>query len=189
MRYIFLDIETTNEKLDFEIDKSELIEIWAYDFEKKKEFSCCIKINHKLSEFTKRLTGIDDNDIIKWKNQDLAINELVKFLWNPNDLIIVWHNIEGFDIPILKKSAEYFENIKYLDTLQLFLLLYPWLEWYNVEYLYKHFINNNYKEQHRALQDAKDEAELFYKVFDIKYIMNFWKKQWKTLIFYQYYGN
>lgn len=183
MRYIFLDIETTNEKLDFEIDKSELIEVWAYDFENKKEFSCCIKINHKLSEFTKRLTGINDIDIEKWKNEEMAIKDLIKFLWDSKDLIIVGHNIEWFDIPILKKYSEYFENIKYLDTLHLFLLLYPWLEAYNVEYLYKYFINKSYKEEHRALQDAKDEAELFFKVFDPKYVTNFRKKESKNIDF------
>lgn len=183
MRYVFIDIETTNEHLDFEIDKSELIELWAFDLASKKEFSCCVKINHPLSEFTKRLTWIQDADIERWKGSDEAIKDFIAFLWDSNDVVLIWHNIEWFDLNILSRYADYFKKVKYLDTLQLFWFLYPSLEQYSVEYLYKLFMNKDYEETHRALNDAKDEATLFEKVFDQKYIYDYRGKKWKNLDF------
>lgn len=184
MRYVFIDIETTNEQLDFEIDKSELIELWAFDINTQKTFSCCVKVNYSLSEFTKRLTGIQDKDIKEWKEQSLAIQEFINFLWNKDDLVVIWHNIEWFDIPVLWRYSDFFKDIKYLDTLQLFQLFFPWLEQYSVEFLFKYFFDNNeYKEEHRALQDSIDEAKLFEKCINKNFIKIYREKQWKNLDF------
>jgi len=107
-----------------------------------------------------------------------AIEDLKEFIWwDTNDVVLVWHNIEWFDIPVLAKYSNYFKTIKYLDTLQLFLLFFPGLEEYNVESLYKKFVNPDYKEMHRWLDDAKDEAELFKKLFlDPNYIVDYYSQ-------------
>ena len=183
MKLIFLDIETTNEHLDFNIDESELIEVWAYNPENNKSFSEFCNIPHQLSEFTKRLTHISDNDL-KWaKNPQDVLNWLKKFIWDINDCILVWHNIEWFDLPVLSKYDSDFKNIKYLDTLQLFQLLYPWLEQYNVEYLYRYFFSDDYIEKHRALDDAKDEFKLFNKFLTPDAVNKYWNKNWKSIDF------
>jgi len=192
MRYIFLDIETTNEHLDFEIDKSELIEIWAFDPKTKEEFQCFVKISHKLSEFSQRLTGIVDDDVEWWMDAKDAIKQFVDFLWDTSDVVLVWHNVEWFDIPVLSRYDSLFKELKYLDTLQLFMLFYPGYDSYTVESLYQRFfIKPNYKEQHRALQDAKDENELFQKALNNKdFLKSYWDKKDKNLkllnIFWQH---
>ncbi len=190
MRYIFVDIETTNEHLDFEIDKSELIEIWAFDPVSKEEFQCFVKIPHKLSEFTQRLTGIVDENIEWWIEVKEAINQFINFLWDTKDVVIIWHNVEWFDITVLSRYHNIFKELKYLDTLQLFQLFYPRYESYTVESLYQRFINAEYKEQHRALEDAKDENELFQKAFSVDSIKKHWATKNKNLnllnIFWQH---
>lgn len=185
MRYIFLDIETTNEHLDFEIDKSELIEIWAVNLQSKETFSSCIKVNYPLSEFTKRLTGIQDKDIQWGGNVSDVIKDFINFLWNPEDLVIIWHNIEGFDIPVLSRYSNFFSEVKYLDTLQLFQLFFPWLKEYSVNFLYKYFFDNNeYEEEHRALQDSLDESELFQKCINQEFIQEYWENNDKNIDFF-----
>lgn len=184
-KFIFIDIETTNEQLDFEIDKSELIELWAYDYISKKEFSCYVKVGHPLSEFTKRLcTWITDENVKWWKSGDEAVKDFVEFLWPAEDVVLVGHNIEWFDLAVLNRyDPDYFNKVQYLDTLQLFLLLYPWYEDCSVQWLYKKFVNQEYKEDHRALQDAIDEQALFDKVFSKEYLTKSYNDQSKSLEF------
>lgn len=131
-----------------------------------------------MSEFTQRLTGITDSDLKNAPPATKAVQDFLDFLGDPRDVVLFGHNIEGFDIPVLSRYAEAFSNIQYLDTLQLFLLLYPGLSEYNAEYLYKHFFNKpNHKEQHRGLQDAKEEAELFEKCLNLTTIRNYWDQK------------
>jgi len=183
MRYIFIDIETANQKLSFDIAESRIIELWAYEPATSKSFSCFVKVDFPLNEFTKRLTWINDDDVKWWKWPESAIKDFVDFLWNPEETIIIWHNIEWFDIPILSQYSIFFEKVKYLDTLQLFRFLYPWMDEYSVEYLYKEFVKWDYKEEHRALQDSKDEFELFEKMINENIIKEYWQKNGKNIDF------
>ena len=80
MRYIFLDIETTNEHLDFNIDHSTLIEIGLYDPEKGREFQSFFHYGNTLSEFTKRLTGIQDVDVNNADPQEKVFERLFDWL-------------------------------------------------------------------------------------------------------------
>jgi Rad3-related DNA helicase len=181
---IFLDIETSNEQLDFTVDTSELVELWAYNPSTKETFHRFVRISHPLSEFTKRFCKwITQEDIDWWVSPEKAIQDFSSFVWNSSQIILVGHNLEKFDVAVLKKYDNIFgfSKVAYLDTMHLFFLLYPWLASYTVEDLYKNFVNDDYHEQHRALQDSIDEAELFEKCLTYESIKSYYATNWKSL--------
>lgn len=168
MRLIFIDIETTNESLTFDRETCEIIEIGAYEKETWREFSTFCAINHPLNHFTTELTWITTEDLKNAPSVQIALENFKKFIGDFSDCVLVGHNVEGFDLPVLVRYDDAFKSIKYLDTLQCFQFLYPCQKEYNVDYLFKHFFErSDYQEQHRALQDSKDESDLFFSFLNI----------------------
>lgn len=183
MRFFFLDIETNSESLEFNKDEQEIIQIWIYNSETKEKFNRNINIWKPLSENIKRLTWISDNDLKTWVDLKTALNDALNFLWNKEDTVIVWHNLEDFDLYILWKNDDRFFEYDYLDTLHLFIFLFPWLSSYSVQELYKKFINSEYFERHQALQDSIDEFELFSKILNTGFISKYYERNWKDISF------
>ncbi len=179
----FIDIETNSNSLEFDIEKQELIQIWIYNTTTKEKFQKCVKINTSLSEFIKRLTWITDADIEKWENVEYVLEEAIKFIGKPENSILLGHNISWFDLPILSRYNNFFSQYKYIDTLQLFLLLFPGCKSYSVQDLYILFMHKEYKETHQALQDCVDEEMLFSSVINIDYLKKHYNDHKKDICF------
>ena len=183
MKLFFLDIETNSDSLKFDKDTHEIIQIWIYNSKSWDKFSININIWKPLAENIKRLTWISDQEIRNWVGLQRALDWALNFLWKPEDAIIVWHNLENFDLYVLTKYDSRFKDYKYLDTLHLFLFLYPWLKSYTVQDLYKKFIRSEYLEKHQALQDSIDECELFNTLINKEYLEKYYRSKWKKLWF------
>lgn len=182
-KLFFIDIETNSQSLEFDIEKQELIQIGIYNHSTKETFQKYINIKIPLSEFIKRLTWISDKDIEGWEDINVALNDAIKFIGNPAESILVGHNISWFDLPILSRYSKVFSAYEYIDTLELFLLLFPWLKSYSVQDLYALFIKKDYKETHRALQDCIDEHLLFSSVINIDYLRKYYNDHEKDIYF------
>lgn len=183
MNLFFLDIETNSESLKFDRDTHEIIQIWIYNPQTWEKFSQIINIWKPLSENIKRLTWITDDEILNWIDLHSALENAIAFLWDKNESVIVWHNLENFDLYILSKFDKRFWEYRYLDTLHLFLFLYPGFKSYSVQDLYRKFISADYSEDHQALQDAIDEHELFEKVLNKTYLEQYYGRFGKNLWF------
>lgn len=183
MKFFFLDIETNSNNIEFDKDNQEIIQIWIFNSESNEKFNRNINIWKPISENIKRLTWITDNDLKEWVNLETALNDAINFLWDTEETVIVWHNLEDFDLYLLWKNDKRFLEYKYIDTLHLFLFFYPWLKSYTVQELYKRFINSEYSENHQALQDSIDEYELFTKTMNIDFLSEYYKKNWKDISF------
>ena len=179
----FLDIETNSDDTEFNKDNQEIIQIWIYNPKTKEEFNQCINIWKPLSENIKRLTWIADEEISNWKDINTVLDGALKFIWDKNTSVIVWHNIEEFDLYLLWKANKNFFEYNFIDTLQLFLFLVPWLKSYKVQDIYANFLKEWYIEKHQALQDSKDEYELFSKIINKDFLGEYYKNAWKTLLF------
>ena len=92
------------------------------------------------------------------------------------------HNIYDFDLSILGRVDERFKNVLYLDTFEISGVLFPMRKEYSVESLYHDFVSPEYKETHRALDDARDESVLFEKFKDIELIKKQAKREGKLFI-------
>jgi len=179
----FIDIETNSNNIWFNKDDQEIIQVWIYNHKSKKEFSQFVNIKKNLSENIKRLTGISDNDIREWSDLKTVLDNAINFIDEEDEPIIVWHNLEDFDLYLLTKYDNRFSKYRYIDTLHLFLFLFPWFKSYTVQDLYRYFFDENYSEKHQALQDSKDECKLFEKILNTEYIKKYYENHWKRLEF------
>lgn len=182
-RLLFLDIETNSNSASFNKEDQEIIEVGIYDPFNKKEFNQFVNINKPLSENIKRLTWITDEEIKSWKNINEVLDNAIKFIWNKDDIILVWHNLEDFDLYILSKNNPKFLEYNYIDSLHIFLLLFPWLKSYTVQNIYKTFIDQNYEEKHQALDDSKDEYKLFNELINKDFLDTYYQKNGKNIAY------
>jgi DNA polymerase-3 subunit epsilon len=115
--FVVFDIETTG--LDKQND--EIIQISAVKFIKDKKvdtFDSFISLSRHSSLPLKitMLTGIHDEDLDGAPNISNVLNRFDKFIQN---LPLVGHNIERFDIPFLLNNGFYRQDIEALDTLRI----------------------------------------------------------------------
>ena len=179
----FIDIETNSNSIWFNKDDQEIIQVGIYNHRNKKEFNQFVNIKKNLSENIKRLTWISDKDIEKWSDLKTVLDNAIKFIDEDDDPIIVGHNLEEFDLYLLSKYDNRFSKYKYIDTLHLFLFLFPWFKSYTVQDLYRNFFDKDYEEQHQALQDSKDECKLFEKILNVEFLKKYYIDYWKNLEF------
>lgn len=157
--FICLDIETTglNPKDDHVIE----VAIVRFDHEKIiEEWSSLVKPPIQIPEFSKRLTGIDDEMVADAPTLD-GLKEIIieKVGADP----IMGHFI-FFDVNFLNKHGFDLEN-QQLDTCQLMQVLLPNEPSYSLEVLTKK-LDITQEDAHRALDDVKANIELFWKMRD-----------------------
>lgn len=112
--FVVFDIETTG--LDKQDD--EIIQISAVKFIKDKKvdtFDTFVSLSRHSSLPLKiiMLTGIHDEDLENAPNISSVLSQFDKFI---QDLPLVGHNIERFDIPFLINNGFYRQDIETLDT-------------------------------------------------------------------------
>ncbi len=158
--FTVIDLETTG--LNPKTDK--IIEIGAVKVKNGKvqeTYQCFINPGRKLEERITELTGICDEDL---QNAALIEEELPNLLSFIGDDILVGHRIL-FDYAFLKKAAVNqklsFEKMG-IDTLKIARKCLPDLESRRLPFLCAHYGISF--EAHRAIQDAKATAALYFKL-------------------------
>ena len=158
--YTIFDIETTGLSANFD----HIIEISAIkikDHQVIDRFDAFVNPNRTLSDFTKRLTGIEDKDV---KNADPIAMVLPKFEAFYKGTIMVAHNAR-FDMAHiyqnLKNTDHYQGKLPTIDTLQIARQLYGHkLKRFNLKAVAKYF-NVELKRHHRAEYDTRATGDIF----------------------------
>lgn len=157
--FICLDVETTglNPREDHLIE----VAIVRFDYEQiLEEWSTLVRPPIKIPEFTKRLTGIDDEMVA---NAPL-IEDIADIVRSKiNDEPIMGHFI-FFDIGFLREHGIDFPNTE-LDTCQLTQALLHNEPSYSLEILVEK-LGLTQPNAHRALDDVKANIELFWELCD-----------------------
>ncbi len=110
--YIIFDLETTGLFPEFD----DIIEFAASKYHMGKEIDKIqffIKPKNKLSEFTKKLTNISDDDVNNAINPKDALFKIASWI---EDSILIAHNGIDFDMRFLQKKAEQYNFPKFKNT-------------------------------------------------------------------------
>ncbi len=158
--YTVFDIETTGLSVNFD----KIIEISAVkikDHQVVADFNALVNPEQLLSEFTKRLTGISDDDVKNARTIDKVMPEFKAFF---EGTILVAHNA-AFDMAHVHANLEslglHEKDYPTLDTLQIARQLYSdKLKRFNLKAVAKLF-NVNLQQHHRAEFDARATADIF----------------------------
>lgn len=156
--YVAIDIETTglNPKTD------RIIELAAIKIESGKvvdTFETLINPRKSLSDFTRNLTGIQEEELQNAPDIQDIIESFIKFC---DGFVLLGHNVI-FDYSFIKRNAVNlgldFEK-EGIDTLRIARKNLPDLEKRSLSYLCEYYNIEN-KNQHRALDDAEAAATLY----------------------------
>ncbi len=163
--FIVFSLSTTG----FNLERDGIIKIAAVrvqDGQLKDSFSTLIKAEQKISQEITELTGINDKDMYKAPEAEVAIKNFVKFCGNCS--VLVAHNA-SFATAFISSYLEKYKikfDYTYLDTLYLSRALVPNKLNYRLERLAKHFkIQQN--NLISADEDARVLANIFVKLCDI----------------------
>ncbi len=156
---IALDLETTG----LDSAKDAIIEVGAVrlrDGEVIEEFGTLINPGFQIPSDTTYITGIDTDDVQDSPNIHQVVPKLADFVSN---LPIIAHNI-SFDLAFLQKYKLGLNN-QPIDTFELASLVVPKAPRYNLTSLVQLF-NISLENAHRALDDARATALLYWKLWE-----------------------
>ncbi len=174
--FICLDVESTG----LNPKKDHLIEVAIVHFDHEKileEWSSLIKPPIPIPEFTKRLTGINDEMVSKAP----AINEILGIIKEKCGNHPIMGHFIFFDINFLRENGLHLENLA-LDTCQLTQSLLHNEASYSLEVLVEK-LGLQQPNAHRALDDVKANIELFWRLSDhIRALSNREKEVIKTIL-------
>ena len=161
--FVFFDIETTG----LSVLNCEITEIGAVrckDGEVLEEFNMLVNPGIHIPEDITELTGISDETV---KDAPPISEVLPKFFDFIGDSVLVAHNA-SFDTGFIAKAAEKlglpFRN-PFLDTVAMSRHINPDLQKHKLDVLAKYFKLGDFN-HHRASDDAKMLAAIFYKMTD-----------------------
>jgi predicted DnaQ family exonuclease/DinG family helicase len=153
MEYIVLDIESTG----LDIEYSSIIEIGAVLVSGgriKDEFSSFVKFCEELPFEIKKLTGIEEKDLINAPSVESVILNLQKFIGKRP---VVCHNGFNFDFPMLERAG--LKIYEKYDSLEFAFFVLPTHELgHSVSALARKFELG--EPPHRALEDSRLEFEI-----------------------------
>ncbi len=157
----FLDFEATG----LDTDDDDLIEAGALLVDPGGRglavFSTFIKSSKALSAFIRRLTGISDDDLAAAPAPAEVFAALDEFI---GDAAVVAHNTSFEGSWLRKQVNPRFGDHEFLETLDLFALVYPDLPNMKLDTLCRMKLGRS--ERHRALDDTLDTARLVLRIFE-----------------------
>ena len=161
--FVFFDIETTGlSPLNCEI--TEIGAVRMKDGEILDEFNMLVNPGVAIPEEIVRLTGITDEMVASEPPIDVVLPKFLDFI---GDSVLVAHNA-SFDTGFISHAAERlglpFSN-PYLDTVSMSRYVNPELQKHKLDILADYFKLGDFK-HHRASDDAKMLAAIFYKMTD-----------------------
>ncbi len=165
--FVVFDIETTG----FSVNHDDIIEIAAIKIDNGvfTEFSSFISTNQTLSENTKRITSIQDNDLVGVPTIKEVMTDFKQFIQGS---ILVAHNAD-FDMSHLYESFHklglFDQEYPTIDTLTLSRVLYDGqLKLFNLKSLSK-FLKVDLTQHHRAIYDTRATADVLMKMLEEVY--------------------
>ena len=157
--YVSIDIETTGLGSD-----ARIIELGAVRIRhgrKVAEYSQLVNPEVPIPSKVTQITGITDRDV---RRQPTISKALPRFLAFCGKDMLLGHNIERFDLPIIAKEAERvgvtMPYVEFVDTLEVSQSLLPQLDRHRVVDLIRYF-GIAQTERHRAADDAAQTAQIF----------------------------
>lgn len=173
--YVVFDLETTG--LSSKRDK--IIEISAVKIENLQiveSFSSFVNPEEKLSEFTKDLTGITDEDLKDAETIDKVLPKFISFI---EGAILVAHNA-SFDLSHLyQKIIDLglpFKKYPSIDTIGISRYFYDDLNRHNLKAVARYF-KVKLTDHHRAHADAQATAEIFLKMLGDLFLKGIYNHQ------------
>lgn len=157
-RYVVLDLETTG----LSAKNHKIIEIGAIrivNHRVEESFCCFVNPRMPIPSRVVALTGITDDMVLKGKQEDAALEELLTFL---GEDIVIGHNV-NFDYSFVKQWAVNHKRrleVKGLDTLKMARKILPPDQPKKLESLCAYF-GITRENAHRALDDALETYEVF----------------------------
>ncbi|MFA5720524.1 MAG: exonuclease domain-containing protein, partial [Acholeplasmataceae bacterium] len=160
--YVVFDLETTG----LSSTRDKIIEISAVKLQNLQvvdRFNMFVNPEEKLSNFTKELTSISDEDLVDAETIDTALPKFIDFIGSS---ILVAHNA-SFDLSHLyQKMIDLgLPLIKYpsIDTIALARYFYDDLNRFNLKAVARYF-KVKLEQHHRAEADSQATAEIFLKM-------------------------
>ncbi|RDY24661.1 exonuclease [Romboutsia maritimum] len=151
---IFLDIKTSGH----DPFKSEILEIGAIKIkdEKVSIFNTLIKNKREIPlEIYSLYSDLCENDFLKALELDYVSKEFKEFI---EDKVIICH-----DVNFQKKFLDVYIpkiNNKFIDSMELAMILEPYHKEYSLDYLKNKIINNHLNEKNRALSDSMNTLNI-----------------------------
>lgn len=166
LTYVYFDLETTPMFLNQKLTDSSIIEIGALCINNGLEFSQLCNPGHKI--INSHIHNITD-DMVKYSSTTKeCLTNFVHWLntiCNYGLIILIAHNGSVFDKHVLQKhltmhNIDSNNTICIADTRYILGNYYKDLKSKSLENLYKHILNAEYIEKHRAIEDAKDLKQI-----------------------------
>lgn len=123
-------------------------------------FNSYVRTDIPLSPFIQRLTGITPADVLTAPPPEEVARALDSFI---GDVPVVAHNADFERAWLTRAVSPRFERHPFLDTLELFALVYPDLPNMKLDTLCRSMLGR--KERHRALDDALDTLRIVTGIF------------------------
>jgi len=161
--FVVFDLETTG----LNPLNNEIIEIGAVKIKNGEiidAFSTLIKPEKNISDKITDITGIDNEMVKEQPKFDQVFDKFVEFI---DGCPLVAHNMD-FDYSFIRKPLKKYDiknKITLIDTLTLARAVLPKLKNHKLATLVKHF-NINLDNHHRALDDSKATAHLFFSLLN-----------------------
>lgn len=160
--YVVFDLETTSTS----VPTTEIIEIGAIKIEHgeaTETFSTLVRPKEHIPEGATQVNHIDDSMVAFAPPIEKVMPDFYKFV---GDATLVGHNIEGFDVPIIRRIGEemgyYFDNDT-VDTLLLARTYMPERHSFSLENIARD-LALTHTDAHRALSDVEANMELFFEL-------------------------
>ena len=147
---LVLDLETTGLITDV---MPEVIEISIVDYETGMiVFDSLVKPKQKICRFIRELTGITNEMASNGISIDLLKKQLSKIWERFNDVVLIGHNIRGFDSRVMSYYNLMPKDYSLLDTLQLLPICFE-VESASLSNIYSKVIGRQYM-AHRSMNDV-----------------------------------
>ncbi len=160
-KFISIDLETTG--LDSKKDSIIEVGLILFDIDQEIErYSSLVFYDKKLSGVVKRITNIDESELLKAPKIDEVLEKIKEYY--DEDVIVVGHNID-FDLAFLQEAGLDMAELKKIDSWYLASILIFNIKSYSLEYLSR-MIRWEYN-AHRALDDAIAVKVLLVYLFDL----------------------
>lgn len=157
--FIALDLETTG----LDPEKGSIVEVAALRYRGGKEverFTTLVNPKRKIPFIVTDITGITDEDVKNMPTIDQVMPDLIAFI---GDTPIVGHNI-AFDLAFLRASG-FTNTCALFDTWKIATFVYRSFASYSLENVANR-LGISVEDCHRAYDDARVSAELFYHLAD-----------------------
>ena len=161
LTFTVIDLETTSANWH-NAEICEMAALRVVEGEEENRIELLVHIDGEMPAEAEMVHHISGDLIEDAKHMTGCLDDFLRFVGD--DAVLVGHNIEKFDIPLLKRVAgqcgREFRYERSIDTLSLAKRVWPGLTSYKMDSL-RTSLGLDFDDAHRALKDCRDEAALY----------------------------